>query len=120
MVALTATNWSVTATNVRINNKEKRVNVSWTLTSGDTATYPAGGIPLPTDPGTYGLVRNLDYILIYDQNSQSQTATSQALLYRFTPSGPAIQIYTPSGPAEIAGAPATATTIVIRGEVVGW
>ena len=124
MADLTATSWSITATGTVIHSKERTVEVTMTIASGNAGVYPLSGgigIPLPTDPGEYGMVRNLDYIILYE-GIPANVATQGHYRYHFVASGPGIRIFTTSGPAELAStvAPANADAIVLKGVAHGW
>ena len=94
MAALVAANVTVTNNELKILGQKRHVDV--TITFGDSVlTYPSGGVPLPTF-ASFGLVRNLNYILISGNDSASGVfwkydKTNQKLrAYRtpgFTPAG---------------------------------
>jgi hypothetical protein len=65
MAALTATDWTVTVQERRIENKKKVTKCLLTLATA--GSYPSGGIPLPSF-SALGLKRNLEYIMMIDAN----------------------------------------------------
>lgn len=66
MAAITATAWTLTVNERTIEGKKKRNRVVATISATQDLTYPSsGGIPLPTTPSDWGMVRNLDYIHVY-------------------------------------------------------
>lgn len=71
MANFTATDWSLVVDDRNIVFKKRRNKVTMTLGTGANDGYPAGGIPIPTTVGDYGMVRNLDYVHIIDANSAS-------------------------------------------------
>ena len=124
MVDLTATAWTITATGTVIHSKERTTQVTLTIASGNAGVYPLSGgigIPLPTTPGSYGMARNLDYIILYE-GIPANVATQGHYRYQFIASGPGVRIFTTSGPAELAStvAPANTDAIVLKGEAHGW
>jgi|6_EtaG_2_1085325.scaffolds.fasta_scaffold01515_8 hypothetical protein len=70
MTALAASDWGVSVTDRRIENKLRVNRVKLTLNT-DGGFYPSGtvGIALPTTASTWGMVRNIDYICIYDNDA---------------------------------------------------
>lgn len=131
MADLTATSWSITATGTVIHSKERTTQVVMTIASGNAGVYPLSGgvgIPLPTNPGSYGMVRNLDYIIIHDQ--MQNVATLGGLKAEYIASGPGIRLYTMAATSFTAGAalaemasgvaPANTNGIVIKGTAHGW
>ena len=66
MADLAAGNVTVTIEERRIIGKQRRNRVK--ITFGDGAlTYPANGVPMPAF-GSFGMVRNLDYLNVLDQD----------------------------------------------------
>ncbi len=63
-MSLTATMVTITVNDRNIEGKKKRNRCTVTLTSADT--YAASGIALPSH-GQFGMVRNLDYIILLEQ-----------------------------------------------------
>lgn len=69
MVDLVAADITVTVEDRNIEGKKKRNRVK--ITFGDGAkTYPAGGVPIPVF-GIFGMVRNLDYLTLFDNDDAS-------------------------------------------------
>jgi hypothetical protein len=69
MADLVAADVTVTVDERTIVGKKRRNRV--TITFGDGAkTYPAGGVPLPAF-GSFGHIRNLDYLTIFDVDDAS-------------------------------------------------
>lgn len=67
MVALAASDVTVTVNERRIVGKKRRNRVS--IAFGDGAkTYPAAGVPMP-GAGSFGMIRQLDYVLLYDPSN---------------------------------------------------
>lgn len=128
MADLTATDWTITATGTVIHSKERTTRIVCTIASGNAGVYPLSGsvgIPLPTTPGSYGMVRNLDYIIFDDFN-----AGIDVFGYKFVSTGPGVKMYgnsaTAAGAAavftELASgtAPANTAAIILRGTAHGW
>lgn len=69
MTALAATDITVTFGTRRIHGKQKRNAVKLAFGNG-TLTYPSGGVPIPA-VGVLGMVRNLEHLIIYDQDAGS-------------------------------------------------
>lgn len=80
-----ATDVSLTTSERRIEQR-KKIN-DMTMTFGDSAlTYPAGGIPLPAK-ANFGMVRDLDYIRIYDP------ANANGYVYKYDKTNHKLRIY---------------------------
>lgn len=69
MPALAASNVTVTVEERAIVGRQRRNRVK--IAFGDGAlTYPAGGVPMPA-AANFGLVRNLDYVMLSDADDGS-------------------------------------------------
>ena len=130
MAALTATHWTISVTGTVIENKRRRTDITLTLASANAAVYPTGGggIPFPTAFGVYGMVRNLDYIVLVDVGGT--VATQQNYVHQYVNAPPGIRLFT-QGPTTITGnpgltelattiAPAAVNAYVIKAIAYGW
>ena len=126
MVNATATDWTITVQERQLYvgslgaKKRNRVKLSLPTTAAGT-DYAAGGVPVPT-ASLLGLVRNLDYINVFDDAASVSTAR----MYKYGVSANVIKIFRSSG-ATAAGtdfAEMTTATIVapvlLYVEAVGW
>lgn len=108
MPDIAAANVTVTVEeqNIVLGKRRNRVKIQF----GDGAlTYPAGGIPMPA-AGAFGMVRNLDYLTIFDDDDSS------GLLFKYDRENAKLRVYWPSGGAtNPASAAAEATTILTSG-----
>lgn len=76
---------TTTINSKRIEARKKIIDVS--LAFGDAAlTYPAGGVPMPV-MATYGLVRSLDFLRIYDE------AYGNGYSYKYDPTNNKMLVY---------------------------
>lgn len=69
MVALVAADVTITVEQRRIVGKQRRNRVKIAFGNG-ALTIPAGGVPLPA-AASFGMVRNLEYLTIFDENDAS-------------------------------------------------
>jgi hypothetical protein len=119
MVALLSSDVTVTVNERRIYGTGKKRRNRVTLTYGDGAkTYPTGGVPMPAF-GSFGLIRQMDYLVVVDQSS------ADGFVYKYDVTNNKLKIFveqavgtnTPLAEASAALAPA-ATTVIC--EAVGW
>lgn len=110
-MALTATDWTVTVQHNRIQKNERRVLAKCVLASG---TYPSDGVPIPSN-GKLGMGRNLDHIILVDQDSFSN-------IMKYDKDNGTIRIFTASTGAELATTATVGSSILdtIYIEAVGW
>lgn len=123
-MALTATNLTITVNERNIEGKKKRNRCTITLTSADT--YPSAGIPLPTY-GSWGMVRQLDYIIVLDNVS---TLNSELYVWSYSASDGSQGTLRGYGTATVGTAAVAltelATTVTVGAsasflvEAVGW
>lgn len=73
MAALTATDWTVSILDRKIENGGTRRN-RIQLTLATAGSYPSNGIPWPS-AAAVGMKRNLDFIALYDNNANANTRT---------------------------------------------
>ncbi len=130
MAAITATYWTSVITARTIQNKEKRNRITMTLSATQTGTYPTtGGIPLPTTPGFYGMVRNTSHIIFYGHGTSTQGQTS--ILWQYSATTNALRGYwaPATAVAGVTGFPELPTTWepsqgpnhnIFYVEAVGW
>lgn len=62
----TATDWTLTVEKQTIQSNTRLNRVKMVLATSANDGYPAGGIPIPSTVGDYGMVRNLDNLVPYD------------------------------------------------------
>ena len=119
MADLASTDVTITVEERTIVDKKRRNRVK--IAFGDGAlTYPSGGVPLPTYP-SFGMVRNLDYLIITDGGS------ADGLLWKYDQANTKLRAYegdyAQAGDADLAeldaasDAPAAQT---LYAEAVGW
>ena len=126
MPALGPSDFSYDVTGSFIEGKHKRNQVVITLPTTSTGSYPSAAagavaaIPLSTTPGDYGMVRNIDYLIMYDAGTNCASIIWQYLASEHAIAGS-------SRTTVLAGVLATTwlaanlvTTLVIRCEAVGW
>lgn len=69
MTDLASTDVTVTVNERTIVGKKRRNRV--TIAFGDGAlTYPSGGVPMPAF-GSFGMIRNLDFLTVFDEDDAS-------------------------------------------------
>lgn len=70
MAAIASTDLTLTI-QTRVTDRKSKRNVVKVVFGDGALTYPSGGIPIPTTPTSWGLRRNLDYIMLMDQDDAS-------------------------------------------------
>ena len=117
MASFTATDWAVTVSSTRIENKERITICQLTATVGST-NDDAGFLPLPS-AGALGLVRNVSHINIID----GRLTTTGTRVVDYDKTNHKLKVYTTtisSGSALQDLASATACTGTIFIEARGW
>jgi hypothetical protein len=119
MPDIAASDVTITVNDRWIVKKKRYCDV--TIAFGDAAlTYPANGVPMPA-ASSFGMVRNLDYVLLDDP------ASGIGLIYKFDRSNKKVRIYegdyAQSGDASFveldSGSDAPAAT-TIKAIAIGW
>lgn len=91
MAALTATAWTETLEEQRIDNKQRTCRVKLALSATQGLTYPSsGGIPLPT---TLGMRRNVDYVNIIQPLHGGGAGPANSYLWAYQVSSHSIRGY---------------------------
>ena len=108
MADIAAANVTVTVEdqNIVLGKRRNRVKIVF----GDGAlTYPSGGVPMPGF-ASFGMVRNLDYLTVFDDDDAS------GLLFKYDRENNKLRIYWPTGGANNpSAAAAEANPIVMSG-----
>lgn len=105
MADLVAADVTVTVEDRQIVGKTKRNRVK--IVFGDGAlTYPSGGVPMP-GASKFGMVRNLDYLILFDTDS------AVGLLWKYDKVNKKFRGYWPTGGG--ATAPVAAETAPVSG-----
>ena len=130
MAALTATAWSETVSERRIEGKKRRNRVILTLdNAANNSAYPtSGGIPLPT---TLGMTRNIDYVILYGVGHTSTGMATGMPVWTYAPTSHSVVGWKMGPTAQTAGGmlDELATTwtptlapydTVLYVEAVGW
>ena len=106
---------AVTVNERTIEGKKKRNRCTIVLGTGGN-DYPSGGIPLPTYQ-EFGMVRNLDYIINYDNSS------ADGFLWKYDATNNKLRGYLSGATGVVLAELATGTAVTTRtwkGEAVGW
>ena len=112
MAALTATSWTCSVLNERIENKERITRVTMQLPT--TGEYTTNGIPVPRREAL-GMRRNLAYIGPYAEEPGA------ARIWKYDPVNGSFRVYTASDGAELATtATVGAGSVIIYAEAHGW
>lgn len=96
MVDLVAADVTVTIEERTIVAKKRRNRVKIAFGNG-TLTYPSGGVPMPA-AATFGMVRNLDYLTVFDENDAS------GITWKYDKEGNKLRAYVQGVTLDAAGA----------------